>query len=86
MPKAIKVRVPGFGVSIDSLDIMYNVLGNSTLITAANACGELASGLTQVQLQSGYTVYLPDNAANVYVISASGPCAGTISAGTVVPT
>lgn len=85
MPKVIKVRVPGFGVSIDSLDIMYNISGSTTLVTAANACGELASGLTQVQLLSGYTVYLPDNAANVYVLSNSGPCAGTITAGTVVP-
>jgi hypothetical protein len=84
MPKSIKVAVAGFGVSIDSLNIMYNITGDSALIPAANACGQVAFGLTQVQLLSGYTVYLPDNAANVYVISASGVCVGTI-AGIAVP-
>lgn len=85
MAKAIKVRVAGFGVSIDSLNIMYNISGDSTLVLAANACGQAALGITQVQLLNGYTVYLPDNAANVYVISASGACVGTISAGAAVP-
>ena len=85
MAKVIKVKVAGFGVSIDSLDIMYNTSGSSALVLAANACGESASGLSQTQLLNGYTIYLPDNAANVYVTSASGPCTGTMSAGTAVP-
>jgi len=84
MPKSIKVTVANFGVSMDSFNIVYNIIGDNALVPAANACGQAASGITQVQLQSGYTVFLPDNSANVYVISASGVCAGTI-VGTAVP-
>lgn len=84
MAKSIKVTVAGFGVSMDSFNIMYNIIGDNALILAANACGQAALGITQNQLLTGYTVYLPDNSANVYVISASGVCVGTI-AGTAVP-
>ena len=78
MAKIVKIKVASFGASIDTLNIVYNITGDTNYRAASTACGCVASNLTQTQLLNGYVVSLPDNAANVAVVSAAGICAGTI--------
>lgn len=79
MPTPYKIKIAKAGVSTDLFNIMYDILGNSNLNLASTPCGVAATGLTQSQLLEGYTVTLPDNVANVYIVDFGGICDGRVT-------
>lgn len=76
MANPYKIKISKAGVSTDLFQIMYDVTGNSTRVLADIPCGGTATSVTQDQLIAGYTVMLPVNAANVYIIDIGGICDG----------
>lgn len=76
MANPYRIRISKAGVSTDLFQIMYDVVGNSTRVLADIPCGGTATSVTQEQLIAGYTVLLPANAANVYIVDVGGICDG----------
>ena len=71
-----RIKVSKVGVSTDLFQIMYNVSGNSNLVLADIPCGGTADSITKDELIAGYTVLLPLNAINVYIVDSGGICDG----------
>ncbi len=76
MASPYKIRVSKVGISTDLFQIMYNVTGNSNLVLADTPCGGTAVSITGDELIAGYTVMLPGNAINVFIVDSGGICDG----------
>lgn len=76
MANPYKIRVSKVGLSTDLFQIMYNVSGNSDLVLADIPCGGTAVSVTADELIAGYTVMLPLNVINVYIVDSGGICDG----------
>jgi hypothetical protein len=76
MANPYKIKISSAGVSTDVFQIMYDVSGNSSRVLANIPCGGTATAVTQDQLVTGFTVLLPSNALNVYIVDIGGICDG----------
>ena len=76
MAKTYKIQITKAGLSTDLFNILYDRVGDSTRIVASSPCNGSAIGITQAQLQAGYTVVVSDNATNIYITDSGGICDG----------